>query len=90
MVVIGGMASIWGSLAGAAFVVLLPKIVQAAPTWFGGKGGEMSNNVENIIFGVSLILVMILMPSGLTKGIGDLFRRRKNPFSNPMGKEGGV
>ncbi len=90
MVVIGGMASIWGSMAGAAFVVLLPKLVQAAPTWFGSKSGEMSTNAENIIFGAALILVMILMPSGLTKGISDLFKHRKNPFTNPIGKEGGA
>lgn len=88
MVVIGGMASIWGSMAGAAFVVLLPKLLQAAPYWFGSKGGELSTNTENIIFGVSLILVMILMPSGLTRGISDLFKHRRNPFTNPLGKEG--
>ncbi len=86
MVVIGGMASVWGSLAGAAFVVLLPKVVQAAPTWFGSRAGELSANVENIIFGVALILVMVLMPSGLTRGLSDMFRHRRNPFSQTTGK----
>lgn len=90
MVVIGGMASIWGSLAGAAFVVLLPKVLQAVPIWFGSKGMELSVNIENIIFAVSLILVMIIMPSGLTRGLSDFFKYRRNPFSNPLKKEGGA
>jgi branched-chain amino acid transport system permease protein len=88
MVVIGGMASVWGSLAGAAFVVFLPELINTAiPHWMGRD--EFGANIEGIIFGASVILVMVLMPSGLTRGISDFFRYRRNPFTNPFKREGG-
>lgn len=88
MVVIGGMASVWGALAGAAFVVFLPELINTAiPHWMGRS--EFGANIEGIVFGASLILVMILMPSGLTRGISDFFRYRRNPFNNPFKRDGG-
>lgn len=88
MVVVGGMASVWGSLAGAAFVVFLPELINTAiPHWLGRQ--EFGANLEGIIFGASLILVMILMPSGLTRGISDFFKYRRSPFTNPFKREGG-
>jgi branched-chain amino acid transport system permease protein len=88
MVVVGGMASVWGSLAGAAFVVFLPELITTAiPHWLNRS--EFGANIEDIIFGASVILVMVLMPSGLTRGISDFFRYRRNPFTNPFKREGG-
>jgi branched-chain amino acid transport system permease protein len=91
MVVIGGMASVWGCVAGASFVVLLPEFVNnTLPYWLGRGKTEMGANVEGIIFGVALILVMILMPSGLTRGLSDLVRHRRNPLRNPFRREEGM
>jgi branched-chain amino acid transport system permease protein len=53
MVVIGGMGSVWGSILGAALVVLLPEVF---------RGFE---DYRFFIFGLSLVLVMIFRPQGL-------------------------
>lgn len=88
MVVVGGMSSVWGCVAGSVFVVLLPEIVNnTLPHWLGRGKVEMGANVEGIIFGVTLILVMILMPAGITRGLSDFFHYRRNPFRNPFRRE---
>ena len=53
MVVIGGMGSVWGSILGASLVVLLPEVF---------RGFE---DYRFLIFGLSLVLVMIFRPQGL-------------------------
>jgi len=62
MVVIGGMASIWGALIGAAVLTLLPEVLHGFAEY------------EMIIFGLILMVVMIFMPQGLTRGIMDMIR----------------
>ncbi len=86
MVVIGGMESIWGAVAGAAVITFLPKIVEAIPKWVGDapKWLERYSNYEGIIFGLILILTMVFMPSGITKGLSDLVLQRRSPFVNPF------
>ena len=65
MVVIGGMASIWGALFGAALLTLLPEILHGFAEY------------EMVVFGTILMVVMIFMPQGLTRGFMDLLSRRK-------------
>jgi branched-chain amino acid transport system permease protein len=67
MVVLGGMASIWGSLLGAAVLTVLPELL------------TVFHDFEVIIFGAILVVVMIFLPRGLVRGIMDLaeFRRYK-------------
>ena len=62
MVVIGGMASVWGALIGAAVLTLLPEVLHGFAEY------------EMIIFGLILMVVMIFMPQGLTRGIMDMIR----------------
>ena len=62
MVVIGGMASVWGALLGAAVLTLLPEVLHGFAEY------------EMIIFGTILMVVMIFMPQGLTRGIMDIVR----------------
>ncbi len=61
MIVIGGMGSVRGSLLGAAFYVLMPEAVR------GFK------DAPGLIFGLSLMLVVVLLPGGLTS----LFKARQ-------------
>ena len=61
MIVIGGLGSVRGALLGAAFYVAVPEAVR------GFK------DAPGLIFGLSLMLVMILLPGGLIS----IFRKRK-------------
>lgn len=67
MVVVGGMASIWGSLLGAAVLTILPELL------------TVFHDFEIIIFGAILMGVIIFLPRGLVRGLLDLweFRRYK-------------
>ena len=74
MVVLGGMASIWGSLLGAGALTVLPEVLAAF------------HDFEVIIFGAILMVVMIFLPRGLVRGIMDLwefrrFKRENGPIS---------
>ena len=60
MIVIGGMGSVGGALLGAAFYVIVPEALR------GFK------DAPGLIFGLSLMLVVILLPGGLSS----LFRMR--------------
>ena len=67
MVIIGGLASIYGSLLGAALLTLLPEILRAFQDY------------DIVIYGFLLIVMTMFMPGGLVKGIPAVFgslRRR--------------
>ncbi len=88
MVVIGGMSSIWGAVAGAAVITFIPKIVEALPKWFGDVPAWLENysNYQALILGLILILTMVFMPSGITRSVSDFVKYRKSPFNNPFRK----
>ena len=65
MVVIGGMASIWGSLLGASLLTLLPE-------WL-----HSFSEFEMMVYGLILMSVMIFLPRGLTRGLMDIYERSK-------------
>jgi len=65
MVVIGGMASVWGALLGASLLTLLPEILQGFAEY------------EMIVFGLILMVVMIFMPQGLTRGLLDIYEHSR-------------
>ena len=56
-VAIAGLGSLWGILAGAAFVGLLPQISTSVPV-IGAQHGR------DVVFGAAVILVMLLVPDG--------------------------
>lgn len=65
MVVVGGMASVWGALFGAGLITILPELLHAFADY------------EMVIFGLILMGVMIFMPQGLTRGLLDTYERSK-------------
>lgn len=67
MVIIGGLGSIWGSLFGAALLVLLSEALRVI------------ENFNAMVFGLILVLVMIFFPEGLISGILKAIRKRKYP-----------
>ena len=54
---VAGLGSLWGVAAGAAFIALLPNISQSAPL-IGSLHGQ------DVAFGVVVVLVMLLIPTG--------------------------
>jgi branched-chain amino acid transport system permease protein len=68
IILIGGVATISGSIIGAAFVVLMPRLVQnyAGDIPFIGDGTLLSiQQLEGILFGVLIVLFLVLEPRGL-------------------------
>jgi branched-chain amino acid transport system permease protein len=53
MVVIGGMASVFGSILGAVLLTVLPQLLSTFEGW------------ETVVFGVILMATMIFLPAGL-------------------------
>ena len=63
MVVLGGVASLWGAVLGAAALVLLVEALRAVlPLLTAGHGAA---EYEIAVFGVLLMAFMIFLPSGL-------------------------
>lgn len=66
MVVIGGMASIWGALFGAALITMLPEWLHSFADY------------EMMIYGFILMVVMIFLPQGLTRGLLDIYEKARS------------
>lgn len=60
---VGGMYSIWGALAGAAFVTLVP-------IWLAG-----SERLASLLFGIVFLVAILVLPDGLMGAIERLARR---------------
>jgi branched-chain amino acid transport system permease protein len=56
MVVLGGMTSLWGAVAGALFLTVLPEALRAIEDY------------DILIYGALLILCMMFLPGGLAEG----------------------
>ncbi|MGZ5326272.1 MAG: branched-chain amino acid ABC transporter permease [Solirubrobacterales bacterium] len=71
MVLIGGAGTLAGSLMGAAFVTLLPRIVEEFPRFLpfiesGSTGGFLTTfQLQTIIYGSLIIVFLIAEPRGL-------------------------
>ena len=84
MIVVGGMASTWGPLLGAFFVIGLPALLQRVSSSLpfianGNNNGVISpSDASNIAFGVLLVVFLILEPRGvvgLARRLAVLLRR---------------
>jgi branched-chain amino acid transport system permease protein len=85
MIMIGGVASIAGSILGAIFVTGLPFLVEAVapnlPSWFPFVHAIESNlfAVESIIYGLAIIIFILKYPRGMAYGfrrLGKLIERQ--------------
>jgi len=64
---VAGLGSLWGTLAGAAFVGLLPTVSSSVPVIGSAHG-------RNVVFGAAVILVMLLLPQGFAGLVRRLIR----------------
>ena len=72
IVLIGGMATVSGSLIGAAFVVLLPRLIEETAhllPFITGQGvsgaGLTVDEFKTVVFGLLIVLFVVLEPRGL-------------------------
>ena len=66
---IAGLGSLWGVLAGAAFIALLPNISASAPLIGSAHG-------QDVVFGLFVIVIMLLLPTGVAGLVPRLRRLR--------------
>ena len=68
MVIIGGLGSIMGSFFGAAFIVLLPIVLDNLPYWFGiPVDTALASHLTFIIFGTLIVFFLVVEPHGLAR-----------------------
>jgi branched-chain amino acid transport system permease protein len=64
MAVLGGLGSIFGSIVGAAILVLLPQFL------------TVFHDYEHIVLGAIIIVFLIFLPAGIVPAASSFFRRR--------------
>lgn len=69
VVVVGGMASVFGSVVGAALLTVLPQLLSTFEGW------------ETVVFGAILMATMIFLPKGIVPTLAA--RRRKTNVAEP-------
>lgn len=68
MIIIGGLGSIAGAFFGAAFIVLLPLLLNHVPHWLGVPlSTGTASHLEHMIFGALIVFFLIVEPHGLAK-----------------------
>jgi branched-chain amino acid transport system permease protein len=67
---VAGLGSLWGVLAGAAFIGLLPEISASAPL-------VGSNHGQDVVFGLIVILIMLVLPNGVVGVLARLAQRKR-------------
>ena len=63
MVVVGGMASVFGSIVGAGILTMLPQVLSTFEGW------------ETVIFGAILMVTMIFLPKGIVPTLAARLRK---------------
>jgi branched-chain amino acid transport system permease protein len=68
MVIIGGLGSIAGSFLGAAFIVVLPIVLDSLPSWFGIPiDTALAAHLTSMIFGGLIVFFLIVEPHGIAR-----------------------
>jgi branched-chain amino acid transport system permease protein len=71
MVVVGGMASVWGALFGAGMIQFLKDWMMTLERGNPQVLGVTLKGLDPIVFGAVLIVVMVILPTGLVRGVTD-------------------
>ena len=68
IVIIGGLGSIMGCFFGAAFIVVLPIVLDNLPYWFGIPiDTALASHLTFMIFGALIVFFLIVEPHGLAR-----------------------
>ncbi len=71
MIIIGGISSILGTFLGATYIILLPELLRDVP---GAK------DIQVLVYGLSMMLIIIYWPRGLASMIGNMVERVKRIY----------
>jgi len=66
-VIIGGLGSIFGAFAGAAFMVLMPVLLKNVLTIWLGWPTDLATYVEIMSVGLLIVTFLIVEPHGLAR-----------------------
>jgi branched-chain amino acid transport system permease protein len=72
MVIIGGLGSITGAIIGATIFTILPSVLEKA---FSGVSGPQVGDIQGLVFGALIPLILIFAPEGLAGVGGRAFQR---------------
>ncbi|KQW40059.1 branched-chain amino acid ABC transporter permease [Rhizobacter sp. Root404] len=68
MIIIGGLGSIMGSFFGAAFIVVLPIVLDGLPYWFGIPiDTATASHLTFMVFGALIVFFLIVEPHGIAR-----------------------
>jgi branched-chain amino acid transport system permease protein len=68
MVIIGGLGSIMGSFFGAAFIVVLPNLLDKLPYWFNIPiDTAIASHLTFMIFGALIVFFLVVEPHGIAR-----------------------
>jgi branched-chain amino acid transport system permease protein len=76
MVAVGGAGRFWGGILGALMLTVLPELLRSTDQIAGALHLHIdASAVETLIFGLSMILVLLFFPGGLAGGLAALRAR---------------
>ena len=81
IIIIGGMSTIRGNFIGAAFILLMPVVITVIVSSIFGDSVDQGllSNMDKVIFGSLIILLLIKEPEGFDKIIRNLATKLKQP-----------
>ena len=87
MVILGGLGTINGAFIGAAFILLFPVLLNSLGNnvFHGAIDATIISSIEQVVFGVLIIVFMIYEPLGIAKLWDNLKQRFQ--ISRSLGKE---
>jgi branched-chain amino acid transport system permease protein len=81
-IVLGGLGSLAGALVGAALLTFLPQLITGVGEDVGLSDLQAAQ-LAPLVYGLTLVLVVLLAPSGIAGGVRRLARRRKDRTQEP-------
>jgi branched-chain amino acid transport system permease protein len=81
--VVGGIGSLTGSVIGGIFYVLVDNSAQALSTFAKNDLGLQFDLSAYTVFGILLIVLMFLMPTGIVGGVYAVWRSLRRPAALP-------
>jgi branched-chain amino acid transport system permease protein len=87
-VVLGGLGSLTGALIGAALLTFLPSVFTNVGV-SAGLSDVQAAELAPLVYGLTLVLVVLLAPAGIVGTLRDRRRRRREPTARPDEDTGG-